>query len=1710
MEEVRTIGRLVYIEPNNIRSELGGIRYGNGDNIAWRPEDLNISVDLQVIIPDRDSCGQTDIGDNFIVNISSADGTSREWQSFFGGTELKDKEKSLTTEYTDISYQEIRNNKAGGKENLGIQSIDIQFDSHFFPIVKMKITDVRGYSLMQPAEMQYKSDLEARKNKEVPNKACEQFFSALFHFPYPRFALSIKGFYGNRVTFMLAVNDFQSSFNSQTGNFDVEISFIGHMYGFYADLPLTALLVAPYIGSTNGGVNDYWSSQVGNGIFTFSDGTEIPTIKDFILMYEKMDEKFKELQANDGNKFEKLTKVDNLRIEREHLNKLSNEYKKIFYNIGRDADGKSYVTTQSEGNIILYFTDAKELNPSSYESMSMAYNAYKDFMVKNNENATIIAEPKNAVWNSKIPTKKPLYERLIDGSLLLDTQHEYYERLDETKDEKGSSILNKLTDTQKRKNLVLIEKDLEFEHNINERISEIENETTALIKESTDEIQEVTKNILGVNPTIENIIRMIFAHIDAFMHAFYEVLGNIDAKKKNGERLLKNIRGLSLDSTNIEAKGTENCFIPPFTTYYTTDQKTNERVKAYSDRISAISALDEVKFVDSICEAIDAVNENIEKSRNTDTVATITDTWEKLSVLDVLEYGNPYRKFNQNTPANSYVNELAKFVDSRFNNAMLNYTELTTEKINSEIENFWKINGSDLVTRTSRNAKIIEDLEKITVKTIEKIVGNDKTEYTGNAPGFYFLDETNSTDGLSDDAMKYNWDYKVNNNFLGNIYPEVVLTEQESEETPQKVYAREDKYGETIVAESRIYESEFYFPIVPIYGKKGIQNYFKYIKDNGNEKKDDNAIADELISCLVGTDNVFRFTKNISNKIQKSYNYNILSNGGVIVRMPKNIALFLGCAIANQSFKIAEDGLFYYDGTPAKKLKEDNITIERLTKLDAGETLKNFYLEWQKGEGKNIVYSGKTWADSISESAETKSVLFGEKITITPITRERANELTSALIQLTNTMVDILLINPYSNGDRHNDLTMSFLKGVLERMKNERQDDSDNSNSDIALSTGKSGFSRELIKEQMYYTLADLYDKWLAGYSEERFKLKSPSEDEAITKDKLNGAPNSKGKHITEIENFMYIDTFYNNIGQIFLVDPKTVVDAFLRNNGETYTSALQAISDIAFNNKLLFIPLPVFTNLYSGKDIASIFTPQGLYGKNEFSFRDMSRGIGSTYILMYTHEPSKHSFTGKDVGNTTTYSRDYLDLADTTGNINAIDIQDLNKTENGIGYTIPAFGVTFAKQNQMYFKNINVSMANPRQTDVAIQNTLNLADMEKRGNTRNAAVTIGQDLFSIYSNRAYDCTVEMMGCMDIVPTMYFQLNNIPLFKGAYRVVSVKHHIENGAMTTTFSGTRINKNAIPFNNNVIDIEGLYTKLKEKRADDNESSIIAGGQNVSETTFTVKYVPGYWSESENYPIFNIQDAINRLNKPITFYNGKTVIPAVNTKSEHYCVSAVKEAVIFGLMGDNSRAKGPWGDGPACAAKLEDIGFRCFVTGTTRAELISAGANVAKAGDIAVMKSRKSNWGGHVCIYNGTNWISDFIQKGEGGPCVYSEIKGWGIFRYQGRVIAPLEDVNVSISSNVDYYIGSTDNIYEAGEKYDAKIKRTTGDTTFKFEFFTAVKSKCTAYTFEDDENKATKVKVNRTKNYNYSIEDSYNGADNKKILKNLVIKIEEKK
>jgi hypothetical protein len=61
-----------------------------------------------------------------------------------------------------------------------------------------------------------------------------------------------------------------------------------------------------------------------------------------------------------------------------------------------------------------------------------------------------------------------------------------------------------------------------------------------------------------------------------------------------------------------------------------------------------------------------------------------------------------------------------------------------------------------------------------------------------------------------------------------------------------------------------------------------------------------------------------------------------------------------------------------------------------------------------------------------------------------------------------------------------------------------------------------------------------------------------------------------------------------------------------------------------------------------------------------------------------------------------------------------------------------------------------------------------------------------------------------------IQPMMYFQLDNIPMFHGAYLITHVKHSIVPNSMTTNFTGVRVRHPETP----ILDAAELYMSLLE--------------------------------------------------------------------------------------------------------------------------------------------------------------------------------------------------------------------------------------------------------------------------------------------------------
>lgn len=129
-------------------------------------------------------------------------------------------------------------------------------------------------------------------------------------------------------------------------------------------------------------------------------------------------------------------------------------------------------------------------------------------------------------------------------------------------------------------------------------------------------------------------------------------------------------------------------------------------------------------------------------------------------------------------------------------------------------------------------------------------------------------------------------------------------------------------------------------------------------------------------------------------------------------------------------------------------------------------------------------------------------------------------------------------------------------------------------------------------------------------------------------------------------------------------------------------------------------------------------------------------------------------------------------------------------------------------------------------------------------------------------------------------------------------------------------------------------------------------------------------------------FNIQGAVQYLTA------------RAHAKSEGWCARYVRQAIEAGGISTAGRPNWAW----KYIQYLPTIGFQHIGTCNNRQ---SQAMFPARAGDIAVYT--KPGFGtskpGHICMFNGSQWISDFRQSRMG---VYAGEVGAHIFRYTGEI------------------------------------------------------------------------------------------------------------
>lgn len=1554
----QNVGRIYYIEPNNVHNEIS-----NG--IPHPYEDYCMSVDLTIVIGERNSCGPAggDSKNRQTLNYSSENGSVEfvGTRSFLEGTN-----GYLTTNFTDIHSTTPGNNT---NECLGIDSINISYNSWYVPQVTIRFVDVRGASLFSQQEDGYvKTLIEDYATGHNTNTKINggSFFKALFSFPYPLFKLKVKGFYGNEVTYNLAVEDFKGSFNADNGNFEVDVRFIGYMFGVYTDIPMNYLIVSPFFPGIG---ENYWEN---NKQTTFKyDGSGMP-----LLTYPEL-----------------LERVDALNPEEDVI----------------DGDGTNYSEQKRtiEGQIGALNTLKEQMN-SFLNSAFITYDICEDVSASTNEKYTLLGLCKGdgIDLNSKaLSDSYSTFKRSIEN------YNSKYSKLNNDVNYfgiKGATYKvgnSKEIDNIKKYKVKGIDMPLTVVEWVNKKVADLGTSSSVVtvcynlnnviptwIGEIDDRIEKLEKQLdstkeeilkhrntciskqLGFGVSVGNAFKMAFAHMETFMHIFNHYLGEIKNVQNTNGRTLEKLN-ISVNDTDLPSNFKPTSPIPPFTLFYknvenggegnsnTNEKNGKKKVVMWPGDMKGVdlSMFPEINFVNYLIEAgktydkklseynklkeITASNEQEATDKkqtyipvtlydfaNPNTVnpyfyvsslyggnkqceAIMTTfllrllywcstqgielTTKNIETFSKIEAYNIYRAYPTILPSlkvylndrtnngkpdiHSIINELYAYFVNKSKENNRKYYDLgqgvfknhMLVRDNDILVYDWmeKSDGTEYLPITNftpnalnssnipKNCIVIGSKNKDKVKTIDNAVVSDQDKRTTNYDNAYLNTIDNSSDVSVSDYEKIVYDTKAPNSMVnvnGNNEKQRRTTEAVCIASSKNVFSR-NNYGVELPGKFEKNSDSFYVDspahIKICVGKDQYEYYQLYGHPIFYEQ---NTIPD---LAQRNRAKAFLFATGVPMRGGQIYT----GDGDKTNTLPYYMALWEGAHLwfANEGHEIVKapseyiaagnkelyttakygdnkytfKNLIEEDGTCVFLLKNANVPSRdcytNIVDFESGnnkEQLINLFTDWadnvfpglnnlfelsivgkddqgdtKSGDGfKKLVKTiegiskkgrfklkdrfgaaaGSYNKSFYDEDAETY-IKNGKAFDYVPI---RVSDTQEMLLEYFNRYV--ILIDQADVKDNIS-ISLNNFTGATSAFINQLYKiyDAQLNNDNIS----STSYGEEIYdpnkdvdyKISTYLTLKNLYDRWICMVSStDRWKL---GVEEA-----------------SEFSHFKFIDGFYRNISDSFAVNFQHVTELASQmmassnvNNDATNTkyqgrSFYDFLASICQKNQMLLLSLPMENEFTNPQGICDIFDAK--------SYSKMDTRDTSCFVCLYSNKPSQHLEIKYD-NDEYLYASDGFNISNAYGEV--LEMTDLlpQLTDTEVdGYDIPAFGVTYGKQNQSIFKKVTVNMQNPQVTEASIAATQLIASKTPEGPNKTAL--FGQDLYRIYANYSYTCTVEMMGDAQMMPLMYFQLNNIPLFRGTYMIINVEHSLSAGEMTTKFTGVRLSRNEIPLKSDI--------------------------------------------------------------------------------------------------------------------------------------------------------------------------------------------------------------------------------------------------------------------------------------------------------------------
>ena len=1502
-----------YVEPN--LTSVASTNDSNNGIVSWkvaddyerapRLEDYCITLNLEVEVCSREnlSADDTITSSVLIMSYKTQQNGSGDTVNFMGGTKIKcgNSEDTqipfLTTNYADMYVGDLID--YGTTEMIGLKSIDIEYEKSCVPIISIKFTDVRGLSLFQPTELSRTNSYQGIKGINSDNVA-QSFFQCFFRVPMPRFTITIKGFYGKPVTYEMLCDKFETNFNSNSGDFEVNTRFIGYGYSFLTDVSMDALLAAPYsdYGGKSGDFNKYWVEQINCGRFVLpnrekTDNVPMPTL---YQIYEN-------IQLLKKDSIPSATYLDEEEVYHEaeisELREIKTQcetWYRTLFNICVERYGKDYCFLYEKDNstneteysrIVILATsgspnslaDVYEQFPDAFKEMNVllhsAISEYNEkgssFKKLDNVSDDFSDYFLNRLFNPLFLNMngEVVFNGFVNGNHLPETEtvNNMFMKAP------FSGATDDDISAHKKHILGTIYNDGETQYtscySIKLDYSSISSRIRALVSDSNVNIKEKLqkKRLKSVNdhlfkqmnwfPSVENFTKIMMAHLETMMKLMYDVTTNCG--NRTAEQLGVTI-GPDGNCTDVNAKDKS---VPPFPRVTKNivgeDNITKVEDTWVGEFNSGTVPFTEVDFIDGFFNGIEKINSlrkdldtflGMQNGGGSDSPRGETETMVKypLTPFDLFTklpiYG-PQNEISNDTmegyhffgkvmlrmfdilSVSSFVShykdkmdigaiarvEADNFCDStpitnkNFLQMLRNDDVITPDSIIKKVTSdnkdgkcpwgrtpLFSNNGDNLMIKKyiveNKGLRFypIQDISFSSLNTTLEFFSQGKISSRQDTVAVSYLPRNVNSSGMKndnksgfgnvvimDDITFVNNTLENANNDVSNeynaFYKAICEAAKFDKTTVAKFFDVEHSSlikvnGEsTIGYEDELEKGEFTSNYIgKFYGFNGdgVLKYDKSINDNYGDlekiKFNASCIDLRLNDTDVKTGSML-LTTCVNDNAYKGY---FIGNSSFSY-LPKLCVLRIGaicfangCVSSASKEKIAERTQTMFKVRPNNN---EVLIVSKMSSLVQYEFARYF-----------VECITKTNKDTLGEmygkiaKDKNKFLAVGERNTLNPlvdIVKKVSNVLMKPIlvVKLTSFATDATYNPKVTKGDAE-----TYLKSFLERVKERyRIDYAEDEHGNLIKTTDEPGKTTDDMKSELYRYMKQLYDKWVPMSSFKDWQLES-------------FFPNKNGEEMGHT--FYFIDSYYNHIGDKLLVNPLDLANTVttLMDNADINSTLLGFLADVYSKNRCMMYTLQNFSDLNKPKAMDEMFTPMSF---NSVKWDEVNKY--PSFVVVYPYEPSKNL----NIANNE-YNDDGFMLNDEFDTPKAI--RSKNVDENTRHYRIPAFGVSYGKQYQSYFKNVNINMQNPVATQQSIKAKHSIL---QKNQSRKEKGVVGQDLYDIYATQSYTCNVEMMGCAWIQPLMYFVLLNIPMFRGSYLIMKVKHSIRPGDMTTTFTGCRM-------------------------------------------------------------------------------------------------------------------------------------------------------------------------------------------------------------------------------------------------------------------------------------------------------------------------------